>query len=88
MRFEWEEDKRQATLARRGIDFIGMAALFDGRPVITYPSPRLGEERWVTIGLVDGKAFAVVWMVRGGKRRERQDYFGTKGKRWRGKGIP
>ena len=54
MRFEWDEDKRQATLARRGIDFIGMAALFDGRPVVTYPSPRLGEERWITVGLVEG----------------------------------
>jgi len=65
MRFEWDEDKRQSTLARRGIDFIGMTALFDGRPVITYPSPRLEEERWVTVGLVAGKAFAVVWTVRG-----------------------
>jgi uncharacterized DUF497 family protein len=69
MRFEWDEDKRQATLARRGIDFIGMAALFDGRPVVTFPSPRLGEERWVTVGWVEGKAFAVVWTLRGGNVR-------------------
>jgi uncharacterized DUF497 family protein len=46
-----------------------MAALFDGRPVVTFPSPRLGEERWVTVGRVEGKAFAVVWTLRGGNVR-------------------
>ena len=65
MGFEWDEEKRRETLAEREIDFSGMTALFDGRPVLTYPSPRGGEERWVTVGVIERKVFAAVWTVRG-----------------------
>jgi uncharacterized protein len=50
MQFEWDEDKRRANIAKHGIDFIDVAALFDGRPVVTYASPRNNEKRWSTTG--------------------------------------
>jgi hypothetical protein len=28
--------------------------LFDGRPIMTIPSPRPAEERFITVGMVNG----------------------------------
>jgi len=48
----------------RGLDFINAEACFDGRPLITAPSPRSEEERWLSIGELNGILIAVVWMWR------------------------
>jgi uncharacterized DUF497 family protein len=66
MEFEWRPAKREWVLNERGIDFLRVAdALFDGRPILTAASPRDGEERFVSIGPIEGKMFAVVWTWRG-----------------------
>jgi uncharacterized DUF497 family protein len=63
--FEWDEPKRESVLAERGIDFLRVAfALFDGRPLLTVPTPRDEEDRFLSIGLIEGKFFAVVWTWR------------------------
>jgi uncharacterized protein len=67
--YEWDETKRLATLAERGLDFRDARQLFDGRPLCSYPSPREGEERIVSIGVVSGRMIAVVWIDRDGSRR-------------------
>ena len=64
MDFEWDEKKRASNLANHGLDLIEATKLFDGRPVFTYPSPRHGEERFVTVGLLTNRFFAVVWTER------------------------
>jgi len=61
MNFEWSEAKRTAVLEGRGLDFIDAAALFDGRALYTVASPRLAEERWLSVGELDGRLVAVVW---------------------------
>jgi hypothetical protein len=44
-------------LAKRGIDFLRVAfSLFDGRPLLTVPTPRGEEERLLSIGLIDGNS--------------------------------
>jgi hypothetical protein len=63
-RVEWNEDKRRWVLRERGLDFLDAAALFDGRPLFTVPSPRGGEERWLSIGELEGRLIAVVWTRR------------------------
>jgi uncharacterized DUF497 family protein len=55
MEFEWAEAKRPSTLDVRDIDFLDMCQLFDGRPVYIHASMRGAEERWVTIGRIQGK---------------------------------
>jgi len=61
MDFEWFEPKREWVLRERGIDFIRVAsAIFDGRPVLTVPSPRIGEQRFLSIGVVEQRILAVV----------------------------
>ena len=69
MEFEWDEAKRLRTIARRGIDFLDAALLFDGRELLTVPSPRAGEERWLSVGALEGRLVAVVWTWRGDRLR-------------------
>ncbi|MBV8662872.1 MAG: BrnT family toxin [Hyphomicrobiales bacterium] len=64
MNFEWDDNKRAANLEKHGLDLIDAAALFDGRAVITYPSPRDEEMRFVTVGIVDEVFVAAVWTER------------------------
>lgn len=65
MEFEWDENKRAANLRKHGLDLLAGAALFDGRPVYVYPSPRFPEQRFLTIGLLNDEFVALVWTGRG-----------------------
>jgi hypothetical protein len=68
--FGWDEAKREWVLAERGIDFLRIAfTLFDGRPLLTVPAPRGEEERFLSIGPMERKFFAVVWTWRDGTIR-------------------
>jgi len=81
--FEWDERKRQANLAKHHIDFQDARRVFDG-PVFETVDSRLGEDRVVAIGLIEGIEIVVVYVMRGKRRRiisarrahrnERQDY--------------
>ncbi|MBF0337941.1 MAG: BrnT family toxin [Nitrospirae bacterium] len=62
--FEWFEPKRLAVLKERNLDFFDARSLFDGRHLYTVPSPRVTEERWVSVGEINGRLVAVVWMRR------------------------
>jgi uncharacterized protein len=64
MPFEWDETKRAANLKKHGLDLLDATLLFDGRPVITYPSPRNDEERFVTVGILAETFVAAVWAER------------------------
>lgn len=61
MRFEWDEAKREANLRKHGIDFVGIDALFEG-PTVTAEDDRVdyGEQRFLTLGLLEGKVVMVV----------------------------
>jgi uncharacterized DUF497 family protein len=67
--FEWDENKRVANRARHRLDLTDGRHRFDGRPVITYPSPRGDELRLVTVGLIGARFYAVVWTERGDATR-------------------
>jgi uncharacterized protein (DUF4415 family) len=64
MDFEWSEAKRIAVLEARGLDFIDADILFDGRALYTVASPRVAEERWLTVGELNGRFIAVIWTRR------------------------
>jgi uncharacterized DUF497 family protein len=65
MLFEWDE----GNIRDHEVDFIDMVAVFDGRPIFTYYSPRFGEDRWGSVGLLNGKFYLVVWTMRKERRR-------------------
>lgn len=64
MIFEWDSNKRAANLDKHGLDLTDGAAMFDGRRVFTYPSPRSDEQRHVTVGRLADVFVAVVWTQR------------------------
>lgn len=61
MRFEWDEDKRQANLRRHRIDFLDAEMVFGG-PTVTFEDTRhdYGERRFVTFGTLQGRVVAIV----------------------------
>ena len=83
MLFEWDESKRQANLAKHHIDFRDATRVFDG-PVFERIDCRHGEDRIITIGLMEDIEIVVVSVSRGKRRRiisarrahrnERQEY--------------
>ena len=43
--------------------------MFDGRPLLTVPTPRGDEERFLSVGLIEENFFAVIWTWRDGTIR-------------------
>ncbi len=63
-RFEWDENKRDATIRKHHIDFRDAIEIFDA-PFLRAVSSREGEARWIAVGIVNGVAFAVIYTARG-----------------------
>lgn len=61
--------KRDATLAARGLDFADAGQLFGGRH-FTRRDDRFdyGEDRFISIGTVNGSIVVIVWTPRGAAR--------------------
>lgn len=61
MRYSWHEPKRQTTLHKRGLDFAHAEHVFAG-PTFTFEDSRhdYGEQRWVTLGLLQSKVVVLV----------------------------
>ncbi len=70
MKIEFDPEKREKTLAERGLDFLDATLVFDGE-VVTFPDSRFdyGEDRWLTFGWLEQVAVSVVWTWRGDIRR-------------------
>jgi uncharacterized DUF497 family protein len=89
MRYEWDEDKRAANLAKHGVDFIE-AGQFEWTTAIEVRDNRFdyGEERWVALGLISNRPHVLIYTRRGEKirlislrranNREREYYEKTK----------
>jgi uncharacterized protein len=70
MAFEWDTAKNAANIAKHGIDFEDAIQVFDG-PVLEKADNRreYGEARIITFGVVDDRELAVVYTMRGERRR-------------------
>lgn len=64
--FEWDEEKRQATINNRGVDFLYAALIFEG-VTLTREDDRedYGEVRFASLGLVDDVPYIVIHTKRG-----------------------
>ena len=62
MRFEWDEDKAAANLAKHGVSFNEAATVIGDPLGWTYPDSEhsVSEERWITVGLSEGQRILVV----------------------------
>jgi uncharacterized DUF497 family protein len=70
MQVEFDSDKRDKTLAERGLDF-GRAGEVFAMLTVTNEDERAtyGELRFVTVGWLDGRTVVMVWTPRGEVRR-------------------
>ncbi len=70
MEIEFDPRKRDMTLTERGLDFARASEVFAG-PVFQYPDLRAnyGEDRMITVGMLDERMVIVVWVQRGHARR-------------------
>jgi uncharacterized DUF497 family protein len=68
--FEWDEDKRQANIAERGVDFRLAAQIFEN-PIIESEDTReeYGEQRFRALGHTGDEYFLVAYTWRGSTRR-------------------
>jgi uncharacterized DUF497 family protein len=70
LEFEWDDAKRESVFRERGVDLVYAARIFEG-PTVTRADRRFdyGEERLISIGMVDGVCYEVVHTERAGKTR-------------------
>ena len=61
MQFEWDEAKRESNLLKHSIDFIEVEKVFEGETVTILDAQfDYGEERFITLGLLDGRVVVIV----------------------------
>lgn len=62
MRFEWDEHKNQVNLAKHGFDFVDVHLVFNIPMVVELDeSENYGEDRYIGIGLLQGRVVVVVY---------------------------
>ena len=66
--FEWHEPKRLINLEKHGIDFNDAITIWAG-PVATRHSSHASEDRFISVGVMNGRIVAVVWTKRDQRRR-------------------
>ena len=67
---EFDAEKRLLTLVHRGVDMARADEFFAG-PHLTYQDVRVeyGEDRWITIGLLEERMVFLAWTKRGTRIR-------------------
>jgi len=61
MTVEWDEAKRRDNVGKHGIDFVGVEEAFRGLTVTMEDDRRsYGEQRFVTLGLFNGRVVVIV----------------------------
>jgi uncharacterized DUF497 family protein len=62
LKFEWDDGKAQANLAKHGVSFEEAASVFGDPLALTFPDPdhSIGEKRWLTFGISCSRRLLVV----------------------------
>ena len=65
MKFEWDENKRRTNLRKHGFNFEDAGKIFSS-PMLVILDDRedYGEERWIGIGILEGRVVVVVFTER------------------------
>jgi uncharacterized protein len=70
VKIEFDREKRERTLRMRGLDLAEAGRIFNDLR-LTHEDVRAdyGEDRFVTLGVLDGEVVVCVWTQRGEARR-------------------
>ena len=65
MKFEWDEQKNEENIRRRGLDFVDAMEVFS-HPMLVQLDTRYdyGEDRWIGIGMTHSRVVVVVFTER------------------------
>jgi uncharacterized DUF497 family protein len=70
MIIEFDTVKREKALLERGLDFADSDKVFAGIHFVARNDRiEYGEERFITVGLLDGRVVVIVWTPRNDARR-------------------
>jgi len=70
MLFEWDDRKAARNVAKHGVPFEYAARVFlDPHRLESEDNRYYGEQRWLTLGKMEGRLFAVAYTLRGQVRR-------------------
>ena len=70
MKLEFDPAKRDKTLAERGLDFARASEIFDGLHLTGQDTRQeYTEDRFITVGHLEGRLVVLVWTPRGDLRR-------------------
>ncbi|TDN63227.1 BrnT family toxin [Paraburkholderia sp. BL10I2N1] len=70
MQIEFDNNKRDRTMAERGLDFARADEVFAGRHFTAEDQREdYSEPRYITVGALDGRMVVMVWTPRGEARR-------------------
>ena len=70
MKLEFDPAKRDKTLAERGLDFARAGEIFDGLHLTGQDTRQeYTEDRFITVGHLEGRLVVLVWTPRGDLRR-------------------
>ncbi|MHB9072636.1 MAG: BrnT family toxin [Desulfobaccales bacterium] len=64
MRFEWDDRKRRSNLAKHGLDFFDVSAVFEDAYIVVPSAHKSQEERFLAIGVFEGRFVTVVYTTR------------------------
>ena len=67
MEFEWDSAKNNACFVRRGFDFAYAVRVFldPHRTIVRDRRQDYGEDRYRLLGMFDGRAYVVIYTMRG-----------------------
>ena len=70
MEIEFDDIKRGKTLSEREVDFARAGEVFAGvTATVEDRRQDYGEQRFITVGVLDGRTVVLVWTPRGNARR-------------------
>jgi uncharacterized DUF497 family protein len=70
MVIEFDSAKREKTLLERGLDFADSSKLFDDLHFVALDDRQdYGEDRFITVGSLNGRIVVIVWTPRENARR-------------------
>ncbi|PSB26850.1 BrnT family toxin [Stenomitos frigidus] len=62
MKFEWDQQKNQANIVKHGLDFADAPKIFRLPLRVSLDERQdYGEERWIGIGILDGRVMVIVF---------------------------
>lgn len=62
---KWDENKRLSNIAKHGFDFVRARDILLGNHIIISSKYQSDEQRYLAVGIIDGRFATIVYTMRG-----------------------